>query len=327
MKTSLFSVFVQDDWRVAPSVKVLYGVRYDLYNYPDGDPDAPFEYSRSFTVDRNNFGPRVGVAWTLRRQDGAAREHRPHVRPAAARRRTRTPCSRTACAPTRCRLQPDVRRRAGLPGRALRRGRRHAARAEHLRGRPGVPDACRRSQNNVQIDRAFGTNYSASIGFVYVTRLEPAGRHEHQPDQPRSGRLADGRPIYSTAVSAATRRDPRFNQINTVQSIGESTYKGVTLQVSRRFSRGIQFDLTYTLGKGEDNAPLTSTLSVQGDDGQSRPEQPGPRQGPEHPRHAPHLLGEHRGHGRSTRAATPSRARSSTTTSSASCCSSTAASR
>ena len=65
MNTSLFSAFIQDDWRITPSVKMLYGLRYDLYNYPEGDPTAPFEYSRSFNMDRNNFGPRLGVAWSL----------------------------------------------------------------------------------------------------------------------------------------------------------------------------------------------------------------------------------------------------------------------
>ena len=44
------------------------------------------------------------------------------------------------------------------------------------------------------------------------------------------GTLADGRPIYSTTASAATRLDPRFNLIQQVQSIGESTFKSMTLQ-------------------------------------------------------------------------------------------------
>jgi hypothetical protein len=65
--------------------------------------------------------------------------------------------------------------------------------------------------------------------------------------------------------------DPRFNRINTMQSIGDSTYSGLTLQLTRRFSAGYQFDMNYTVAKGEDNAPLTSTLSVQGDDGRSDP--------------------------------------------------------
>ena len=44
------------------------------------------------------------------------------------------------------------------------------------------------------------------------------------------GSLGDGRPIFATAVNATTRRDPRFNHINQVQSIGDSTFKSMTLQ-------------------------------------------------------------------------------------------------
>src|SRR4029079_4561561 len=65
MATNLASFFVQDDWQLAPSVKLLYGVRYDLYKYPAGLADAPLAQTRSFNTDRNNFGPRVGVAWTV----------------------------------------------------------------------------------------------------------------------------------------------------------------------------------------------------------------------------------------------------------------------
>ena len=125
-------------------------------------------------------------------------------------------------------------------------------------------------QNNVQLDRAIGTNYSASVGFVYVKGSDLPVVTNINLINP-VGTLADGRPIYSTAVSAATRMDPRFNQINTMQSIGESTYSGMTFQLTRRYSRGYQFDMNYTVAKGEDNAPLTSTLSVQGDDGRSDP--------------------------------------------------------
>ncbi len=82
-----------------------------------------------------------------------------------------------------------------------------------------------------------------------------------------TGTLADGRPIFSTAVNATTRVDPRYNVINSVQSPGESTYKNMTLQLTRRQYKGIGFDFAYTLGKSEDNAPITSTLSVQGDAG------------------------------------------------------------
>jgi hypothetical protein len=86
-----------------------------------------------------------------------------------------------------------------------------------------------------------------------------------------TGTLPDGRPIFATAVNAGTRVDPRYSTINSTQSIGESTYKNMTLQFTRRMHSGLQWDLSYTLGKSEDIAPITGTLSVQGDAGRVDP--------------------------------------------------------
>src|SRR5262249_28653471 len=65
MSTNIFSLFAQDDWQLLPTVKVLYGVRYDLYKYPAGIADAPLTRTHEFNTDTNNFGPRVGVAWAI----------------------------------------------------------------------------------------------------------------------------------------------------------------------------------------------------------------------------------------------------------------------
>ena len=83
--------------------------------------------------------------------------------------------------------------------------------------------------------------------------------------------LADGRPVYSTTVSAATRLDPRFNHIHEVQSIGESTFKSMTLSASKRFAKGLSFNVQYSLGKGLDNTPLLTQLTVQSEPGRSDP--------------------------------------------------------
>jgi hypothetical protein len=125
-------------------------------------------------------------------------------------------------------------------------------------------------QNNVQIDRALGADYSVQAGVVYVKGYDLPAVINTNLINP-IGQLSNGVPIFGATPSAATRRDPRFNHINEVQSIGSSTYRALTVQLSKRFSRGIQFDLSYAIGKGEDNAPLTSALAVQGDDGVSDP--------------------------------------------------------
>ena len=85
------------------------------------------------------------------------------------------------------------------------------------------------------------------------------------------GSLGDGRPVYSTTASAATRLDPRFNQIQQVMSIGESSFKSMTLQVNRRFAHGLSFNVQYSLGKGLDNTPLLTQLTVQAETGRSDP--------------------------------------------------------
>jgi hypothetical protein len=107
-----------------------------------------------------------------------------------------------------------------------------------------------------------GTSYVKGYDLPVVTNINPINP---------IGTLSDGLPVFSSTVNASTRVDPRFNVINSSQAIGESTYRNMTLQFTRRQHRGVGFDLAYTLGKSEDNAPITSTLSVQGDAGRVDP--------------------------------------------------------
>jgi hypothetical protein len=272
MQSRLYSAFVQDDWQVRPNVKVLYGVRYDLYDYPAATPDAPYEASRNFPIDKNNIGPRLGVSWGLgadRRTVVRASTGIMYDQPLLAAfenaiqqngvpsRITVTLSPTSAGAPAFPATLSDLPPGFALPTQSL-----------------FVIDPDYKTawtfQNNVQVERALGRDYGVSVGYVFVKGYDLPVITNTNLINP-IGQLADGRPIFSTAVNAQTRRDPRFNQINTVQSIGTSTYHGLTVQLTKRYAAGVQFDLAYTLGKGIDNAPLTSTLSVQGDDGRSDP--------------------------------------------------------
>ena len=69
--TQEWSAFVQDDWRVQPGLTVNAGLRYEYEllpfpQRPNGALDTVFGKvgaTSVFPEDRNNFGPRVGVAW------------------------------------------------------------------------------------------------------------------------------------------------------------------------------------------------------------------------------------------------------------------------
>jgi hypothetical protein len=272
MNSSLFSAFWQDDWRLKENVKLLYGFRYDAYFYPEANASAPFSYSQKYKDDTNNFGPRLGLAWTIgEKKDQVIRASTGimYDQPLLAvyenaiqqnglpARTTFSLAGSSACAPA----FPAVLSNA--PGACLP--------AQTIFAPDPDLKLAYNIQNSAQYARGFGRSYNGSIGVVYnrgynlpvisnVNLINPIGT------------LADGRGIYSTQVNASTRLDPRFNQINVVQSPGESTYKALMLTFARRSSGGVQYDLNYTLGKGIDTAPLAgATLSVQGDQPRSDP--------------------------------------------------------
>jgi len=69
--TQEWAGFLQDDWRIRPGLTVNAGLRYEyellpIPQQPNATLDAAFGTTGAtsiFPEDRNNFGPRIGVAW------------------------------------------------------------------------------------------------------------------------------------------------------------------------------------------------------------------------------------------------------------------------
>jgi Carboxypeptidase regulatory-like domain len=265
--STFVSLFVQDDLRVSSRFKVLFGVRYDLFKIPDARPFAANPLSSSFKVDKNNFGPRAGFSWTL---DSSART-------------VLRASSGIMYEPPLVNFYEDAIQRNGDP-RTLT-----ATLNPTSAGAPAFPstlndlppgfarplqsivamDADFSTQytvlSNVQLERALTGDFSVGIGYVNSlgrnmpvlvdTNLIPTGQT-----------LADGRPIFSTAISSATRVNPAFNHTDTFRSIGKGTYNALTLTINKRMSHGFQAQASYTLAKGTDDAPLTGTYVVGSQD-------------------------------------------------------------
>jgi hypothetical protein len=277
MDSSLYSFFVQDDWRVNSDLKLLYGLRYDVYDWPEASPDAPFEYSREFKTDTNNFGPRLGFAWTPFEDNGTVIRGSTGVMYDQPLLVAYENAFQNSGAPARVSVQVNPSS-TGAPS--------FPTTLENLP--PGFtlptqsiatidPDfqVGRMFQNNIQIERGFGDNYSVIVGYVHARGYQLPVLNDINLINP-IGQLEDGRPIFSTAVNAATRRFPQFDHIYSLESAGESIYNGLTLQLSRRWANNYQFDLSYTYGKGEDTAPMwnpsfMTSFAVNADDARSDP--------------------------------------------------------
>lgn len=89
LKTPDYAFFFQDDWRITPRITLNLGIRYEYQKFPDPqfpnslvpvlntlNPAIPRRYTQDeanaiiartgdFASDKNNFGPRFGVAWDI----------------------------------------------------------------------------------------------------------------------------------------------------------------------------------------------------------------------------------------------------------------------
>lgn len=266
MSTNLFSAFIQDDWQIRPRLKVLYGLRYDLYNYPKGLPNAPLAQTQAFNIDRNNIGPRFGVAWqiddktVMRGSTGIMYDQAILGGYEQALQLSGSP---KAPAYT---FSPTSTSAPAFPA--------GAGTGTLAQQSPWAVDSefqvAHTWQSNVQVERSFGSDLTMSLSLMYAKGDQLPVVTDVNLINP-IGTLGDGRPIYNTAVNATTRVDPRFNHINEVQSIGDSTFKSGTLQVTKRMKAGLTFNVQYSLGKGLDNTPLLTQLTVQAESGRSDP--------------------------------------------------------
>src|SRR5215203_5180276 len=244
-----------------------------LFDLPAPRPFAANPYSQSFTVDKNNWGPRAGLSWSiderahtvLRASTGLMYEpplldfyDNAILNNGDPRSYTVQLAGTSVGAPSFPASLANTPAGFTLPRQSI-----------------NAVDPGFESQSawltNVQLERALGSNMSVAVGYVNSTgrqlpvlmdvNLVPAGAS-----------LPDGRPIFSTAVNAATRLDPTFDHVNVFKSIGEAKYNAFTATFTKRMTQGWQAQATYTLARGEDNAPLTGTYVVgSGDDRVSDP--------------------------------------------------------
>lgn len=261
-KSTFYNFFAQDDWKITRKLKLNYGVRYDLYNIPKADPTAVYEPSRKFKVDKNNFAPRLGLVYGIR--DG----NRPTVIRASAGIYYDT-------------VYLDTYQRASQ-GNGSPKSFTVSFTNPALPGAPGFPNNVSTGtpprQNitgiasdfenmyaihgNVQVEQALTQDLSVTVGYIHSSgRHIPIYRSVNRINP--VGALADGRPIYSDTVSAATRMDPRFNDILLAEASGNSNYNAFTAQLNKRFSKGYQFSANYTLSKSMDDAPEQNLVATQ----------------------------------------------------------------
>lgn len=266
-KATFWNFFAQDDWKVTRRLKLNYGLRYDLYQIPEADASSLFPASQEFNLDKNNFAPRIGGVYALREGD----------RPMILRFGAGIYYDAPLLAMYRRALQnngnagffsfsftPTTPNAPAFPNT-------FSGSVPPTLGIQDIDTISPAFENmyaihaNIQLEQAITENLSIAAGYIHS-----AGRHipvyrNINPINPVRF-LADGRPVFSPVGNAVTRLDPRFNVIQMAEAVGLSQYDASTLQLTKRFSRGLQFSANYTFSKATDDAPEQNmtTGNIQG---------------------------------------------------------------
>lgn len=260
---SLFwGFYLQDSWQATPNLLVIYGLRYDRYQPPDANPNAPFIFSRTFNTPNGNVAPRLGISYRINDKT---------VLRASAGIFFDAP-------PTNIWFNTLNADGSNRIGNASISGCKGVALCTPPAGAPAFPaiaslkpaaqDVTTVSPNyknastvnaSLQISRELSRNDMVSVAYVFT-----GGRHlvflRNMNLINPTGLLADGRPIFSSTVSAATRLYPQFNNITLQESGANSSYNALLLNWQHRLSRGLQVSASYTFSHTISDAPEANSF-------------------------------------------------------------------
>jgi hypothetical protein len=280
-RTRNYSLFIQDDWKARPNLTLNVGLRWEYFTPlreaqgrvsnlvfgPNGLRDARVEVlDELYEPDRNNFGPRLGFAWSPRAFAGDESQDRLVLRGGFGIHYNRIPNVLFS----NSRGNPPFFARnficCGTPGEPFANGRiLYAAGADRTpfsypinpalaTGIDPVTGGLR--NNTVEI---WGAQQDLPNAYVYVYSLEGQYQLPYQlvatlGYQGSSGhkliRIVNQRFLYTP--------NPAFAPVFFPQPDVNSNFNAMNARLRRRFSQGFEFDASYRWAKSID------TLSYEG---------------------------------------------------------------
>jgi hypothetical protein len=260
-KSYFYDFYLQDSWQIRPNLLIIYGLRWDRFQAPGGEANAPFIYTRSFNTPNRDWAPRLGLAWSLNQKtvvrvsSGLFYEAPPtnlwynaFVNDASNKAFVLSYSGAPTAGSTPqagAPIFPNVFN--FVPGATAPAGQNIFAVAPNYKNAYTI-------NSSVQIERQLGNNDSIKVGYVNTGARDQGYERDMNLINP-TGTLADGRPIFSTAVNANTRLYPQFNGI-TLQDVGAvANYNAMIVGYTHRSIKGFVMSANYTWSHSISDAP------------------------------------------------------------------------
>ncbi|HEX7176705.1 MAG TPA: TonB-dependent receptor plug domain-containing protein, partial [Pyrinomonadaceae bacterium] len=277
IKNEDLAVFAQDSWKVRPNFTLNYGLRWEAQIFPDPVvPPAETAYGRFLSDPRfpsdgtlpnqkSQFQPRVGFAWDIGGKGKSVLRANYGIYYARQNMLTQVGSITTNGV-----QQQTIFRNTGLIGLLLGFGIPQSAVAPTWPGLvtppvlpagtfndfTGVRVFSRDYQNpriyttNFAFEQELATNWAAYVDFTHAK-----GVHLPRFINVNIGDLPAVLPANGNSVvyTGAPPFGPQLGDVFVASSVGKSLYRGLTLGVRKRFSRGYQLEGNYVFSKDLDD--------------------------------------------------------------------------
>jgi Carboxypeptidase regulatory-like domain/TonB dependent receptor len=258
------AVFLQDEWHALASLTINAGIRWDKQDVaqptthnPDAQLAAAGYATDSIPVAHNEYGPRVGFAWTPRNDNRTA------VRGGYGIYYGRTPSIMVGTATSNNGINVQTFTFDSTKGQVVP--------VQYPNVLPAIPTGSANTptifvfspnfknpkvtQSSLGVEQQLGSDYSVGVVYQYVKG----------DDLPRSRDINVSTPTTVTATIAGggtvdfTRYTGRpfssFNRVIAFESSARSKFDGVTLDLQKRFANNWQARLAWTHSMVKDNKP------------------------------------------------------------------------
>jgi outer membrane receptor protein involved in Fe transport len=253
-------LFVQDEWHVKPELTINAGLRWDKQDIAQPDvlnPDATLQGAGYFTnnipVDTNNFGPRVGFAWTPKN------DNRTVVRGGYGIFYGRTPSIMIGTATSNNGINVQTFTfTSGIP----------VTYPNTLSAIPSVPGVTptifvfdpdfqnpKVQQSSLGVEHQLGSDFSLGLTYQYVQGDDLQRSRDINVSTPTTvdATIAGGPAVQFTKYTGHP--FSKFNRVIAFESSARSKYDGLTLDLQKRFSNNWQGRIAWTHATVKDDKP------------------------------------------------------------------------